>query len=131
MDNFIYYAYYWPKEKLRYLWVHRIKKIPTRLRIGFWPDECWNLDVTFAKYVLPRLKHFRAMNNGFPHGLTEEEWDSHLDAMIASFEWIGGGNYYDLPIKDGEIDVEAYTKLRLDTQHGLELFAEYYMGLWD
>lgn len=30
------------------------------------PKETWNLDYTIAKFVLPRLKLFKKLNNGYP-----------------------------------------------------------------
>ena len=28
--------------------------------------ETWRLDVTLAKYIIPRLKKFKELNNGYP-----------------------------------------------------------------
>lgn len=132
MDRLLYYLWYGPKEKLRYLWVHRLTKVTFRLRKGFWPDECWNLDLTFAKFILPRLKYFKNKTNGYPSNLTEAEWDRNLDDMITAFAWIASKSYYDAPMKeDGSIDHNAYLKLHEDAQRGFELFGQHYMGLWD
>ena len=30
------------------------------------PKETWDLDCNIAKYVLPRLKLFKKLNNGYP-----------------------------------------------------------------
>ena len=131
MEHPLYYLWYAPARKLGFLWRCRIKQVKFRLRNGFWPDVCWNLDTTLAQLILPRLKHFRSNLNGYPANLTEEEWDRYLTQMIVAFEWIASGDYYDMPMKNGQVDGEAYTKLIDDTQRGLELFGKYYMGLWD
>ena len=63
------------------------------------PKETWNLDYTIAKFVLPRLKLFKKLNNGYPgrEGMeTEEEWDEALDKMIWSFEQIINDNSYNI-----------------------------------
>ena len=49
------------------------------------PKETWNLDYTIAKFVLPRLKLFKKLNNGYPgrEGMeTKEKWDEALNKMI-------------------------------------------------
>lgn len=42
------------------------------------PKETWSLDITFAKYIVPRLKKFKELNNGYP-GMDEVDtpgkWD--------------------------------------------------------
>lgn len=132
MEHLLDYLWYGPKEKLRFLWVHRIKKVVRRLRHGCWPDECWNLDVTFAKFILPRLKYFKDHNHGYPADLTEETWNHYLSEMIIAFKYIDNEGYYDCPEKaDGTVDAEALQQQIDETQHGLELFAKYYMGLWN
>lgn len=30
------------------------------------PRECWNLDCTFAKFALPRLKYYKKHTLGYP-----------------------------------------------------------------
>lgn len=72
-------------------------------RYGVSDEECWNLNTTFARYILPRLKHFRSMNRmGVPgnmfvkyHSIDEAEteegvkrWNAILDEMIWTFEYI-------------------------------------------
>ncbi len=32
-----------------------------RIRYGVSNEECWSLDATFSKFILPRLKHFKKM----------------------------------------------------------------------
>jgi len=77
-DTLIRWIWYAPKEKLSFLWRHRIKKLPVRIRHGFWPSDCWNLDVTFARFMAPRLRYLRDHTHGYPEGMTELEWERHL-----------------------------------------------------
>ena len=45
---------------------------------GFDDTETWHLDKTFALFIVPRLKRFLEVNNGFPSGETEESWLADL-----------------------------------------------------
>lgn len=58
------------------------------------PIECWNLDLTIAKYVLPRLKLFRKDVDGYSANTVSsyEEWLEILDKMILAFEYIVEGD---------------------------------------
>lgn len=63
------------------------------------PKKTLDLDCNIAKYVLPRLKLFKKLNNGYPgiEGMeTEEKWDEALDKMIWSFEQVA--NDYEIYI---------------------------------
>ena len=53
--------------------------------------DTWSLDHTIAEFILPRLKLFKKLNNGYPGRGdmdTSEKWDEALDKMILSFEYI-------------------------------------------
>ena len=115
------------------------------------PKETWSLDITFAKYIIPRLKKFKELNNGYP-GIEEvntpEKWDEALDKMIQAFEyvidwdeyWLDDPRYDYTDIMFGD-DKELYESIvenkrmedirRLTAiNEGLQLFAKYYMRLW-
>lgn len=68
------------------------------------PRDTWNMDYTIAEYVLPRLKEFKKVANGYPgtgDADTPEKWDEIMDKMITAFEyvktsdgwWIGDPRY--------------------------------------
>ena len=115
------------------------------------PKETWSLDITFAKYIIPRLKKFKELNNGYP-GIEEvntpEKWDEALDKMIQAFEyvidwdeyWLDDPRYDYTDIMFGD-DKELYESIvenkrmedirRLTAiNEGLQLFDKYYMSLW-
>ena len=112
------------------------------------PKETWNLDVTFARYIIPRLKKFKELSNGYPGDEemdTPEKWDDALDKMIQAFEyvidydsyWIGDPkyDYFSLSYEEGR--EETIENLRAEDirrlaaiNEGLQLFAKYYMSLW-
>lgn len=86
-------------------------------------EEVWDLDVTLAKYILPRLIKFKNINtNGYPVIFNSlEEWHKVIDKMIWSFEkqLNNAWNY-------NSLDEES--KIYLE---GVHLFAEYFSDLWD
>ena len=82
---------------------------------GFDKSECWNLDITIAKFILPRLKYFRETTISYPQNdMGLDGWHEILDKMIYSFDEI---------LKDDPTDQDKI-------QEGLELFAKYYINLW-
>lgn len=115
------------------------------------PKETWNLDVNLAKYIIPRLKKFKELNNDYP-GISEmdtpEKWDEALDKMIQAFEyvidldeyWLDDPRYDYTDIMFGK-NKEFYEKIKENKitedirrlaaiNEGLQLFAKYYMNLW-
>jgi len=107
------------------------KRLYQSLTRGWNDSDCWNLDVTIAKFIIPRLKRFKEIKYEYPAEFiindrytwnTEasaiNKWNEILDKMILAF---------DLEIKkcNGEkVDEEKI-------KEGLELFAKYYSKLWD
>ena len=108
----------------------RIEHKRQRLERGFDDTELWNLDHTFAKFVLPRLKRFKEVNQGYPASITYEVWDEYLDKMIYAFENIDyddksydGVEWYDMP-------QEARDAVFEKVNEGLDLFRKHYFSLW-
>lgn len=83
---------------------------------GFDDTETWSLDVTFAKFLVPRLKRFKELNNGIPNGLNEQEWNNILDEMIEGFE--------------GIITDDLINPRNEKADKALKLFTEHYFSLW-
>ena len=86
---------------------------------GFDDSETWSLDITLAYWIVPRLKRFKKVNNGYPSGLTEDKWNETIDKMIRAFEII---------IKD-DTDVvsdEEWTEFA----EGFKLFHDHFRDLW-
>jgi len=95
---------------------------------GFSDAETWCLFAGISEFILPRLKRFKEINNGYPGDLTEAKWDKILDNMIFAFEWaVMDGEmtdeYMDLSDKKKEDGWKKY-------EEGMKLFGEYFMGLW-
>lgn len=114
------------------------------LRYGYNDTELWDLDNTITKFILPRLKAFRAVKDkGVPsmidtltHSeqdkLTETEqkeyynklelqWDDILDQMIQSFQ---------LMHDDKWKTIKEYKQHQKQINQGMKLFAKYFQCLW-
>lgn len=103
-----------------------------RLTRGWSDDETWNLDYRFCKWMLPRLKRFKKLANGYPSHLAPEEWDVILDKMIRACETV----LYDDDISVIRFkgmfgdDKEAAVKRWKETDEGFELMGKYIRHLW-
>jgi hypothetical protein len=98
-------------------WIkHRYQKI-TR---GFSDDETWSLDVTIADFVIPRLKRYKQLANGYPPDLTEKKWKSYQNEMIWAFEHLQKDMYL----------ASDWKKKGERMKNGLALFAKYLPSLW-
>ena len=127
------YKYEYSLKKVPYLEKKdkRYKKYVKQLKDkGFCDPETWNLDVAMAYFILPRLKRFKELNNGYPGEITPEKWDEVLDKMIFAFDFILneddiklGKDDFDEAIKDWE---KAYEKYK----EGMLLFGAYFRHLW-
>ena len=106
-------------------------------------DELYDLDITIARFILPRLMVFkkhceRTPNLNMPH----EEWMQILDKMIYAFDRIACQTEEDTPeykayikaIWNNEQDLadlkrEAKASLK-PISEGLSLYHKYYRSLW-
>lgn len=70
----------------------------TLLTKGYDPSDCWSLDHSFCKWIVPRLKHLKESKHGVPGFLVNGEdgesfakgetlWNEQLDKMIWAFEF--------------------------------------------
>ncbi len=96
----------------------RIKFFFQRLWRGWDDSDTWNLDLTIAKFTLPRLIRFKELNTGHPDNLTEQEWNNILDKIINSLQYTI--NQFDI---EKEFDKEI--------QEGTILFGKYFNYLWN
>ena len=97
-----------------------------RLTIGYAYVEAWNLNDYLARYALPRVRHLRDHNTGFPADMTAEEWQEALEAIVWSLErYVGDafGGAEDVLTLEEEADARY--------RRGLKLFGEHWLSLWD
>jgi hypothetical protein len=119
--------YKWFKKEVDYINDHsfkkpkRQKKYMKQLENRGWTDaDTWSLDSTFGRWISPRLKRFKKLNNGCPNGLTAESWNAILDIMIEAFEYIGSDKYWGA----------RTDKMNAKIEQGLDLFRQYFFCLW-
>ena len=126
------------KREFRYYTRH-IRWFYQRLSRGWDERELWSLDITFAEYIVPRLKAFKeihlshvicpgSLEGSYKGNLGEttkeeeenlqEHWENILSIMIEGFEIIKNEEYY---------FVEDIPKVN----NALCLFHKYYFALWD
>ena len=87
---------------------------------GFDDSETWSLTDTICHFILPRLQRFKEIKTNTPGQLTEQEWNAILDKMIVAFQ---------LTCKDkGSRIWDEEESKQID--EGLDLFREWFMGLW-
>ena len=107
----------------------RYKKYAKQLKEdGFCNCETWGLSSVIAEFVLPRLKRYKEVTNGYPSNLTEEKWNEILDKMIFAFEW--HMIEQDNPEEYSKLSPEKITLNWKRYEEGMKLFAEYFLDLW-
>jgi hypothetical protein len=87
--------------------------------------EVWDLAITLANYILPRLKRFKKVNvNSHPCNLSGiEEWHEIIDKMIWSFERIVND--------DWSYETNRIREQKEQYEEGMNLFAKWFLDLWD
>ncbi len=101
------------KRSVKFWWQRRTR--------GWDDSETWNMDLTFAEFILPRLKRFKILTNGYPASLDEDSWNKILDSMIMAFTLI---------IYNYETSKEYSEHDEKLVQEGLENFHQHYYSLW-
>ncbi len=96
-----------------------------RMTRGFDDSETWNLDITIAKFLVPRLKAFKECNNGFPARLTKKKWNKIIDEMIEGFEL-----YIKKDDWEFEQDLNERNEKNAKVDKALKLFSKHFYDLW-
>jgi hypothetical protein len=125
-----------------------------KIQIDKW--DTWNLDCTLAAIIHPALIQLRDNTHGHPGTLRSmKQWTNILNKMIFAFDSVLHQSEIDDTFSSGDMDIQ-YEKLEngmtktsigpkstwkfnkkarnqhyKKVQEGLDLFAKYYMGLWD
>lgn len=107
---------------------------------GFDDSEIWNLDVSIAKFILPRLERYQEIKCSHPANFSENEWNRIVNLMIYAFKTYlyrsDLTNDEDLIkkfCKQGiiEIDVNEALKIHKEYIDGMEYFNKYWYLLGD
>jgi len=109
-------------DQLKYAW--------QRAWRGYDDPELWNHHSTHNERMIEILQWYRDNRFGSPtindqdFNNCHEVWDCYLDRMIAGFESAEAISYHEYD--EGELDF--YLSVMED---GLDIYSEYYLGLWD
>lgn len=90
---------------------------------GFDDTETWHLDKTLALFLIPRLKIFIQVNNGFPGGETEESFNEKLNFILNSFQ-----EYYYNENEQSSLELEKERIINLRKASGI--LGEIWLDLW-
>lgn len=92
---------------------------------GWTNKELWNLDVSFANWILPRLIEFKKQTLSYPSKFKNvTQWKKVLQTMIDGFTIMATENeYFALPRTDKD---KKFKKIKLS----MSLFHEYVYDLW-
>ena len=97
---------------------------------GYSDIELWNLDITFAEWILPRLKEFKARTDGYPGDVaTFEEWQEMLDTMIKAFE-LYIKDFNEMTVTNDEEVLKLMEEEGKIMKEGFELFGKRFVSLW-
>ena len=107
------------KPKRKKLWLKQFKNR------GWTDKELWNLDVSFAKWILPRLVEFKKQTMSYPPKFkNESEWAKVLQTMIDGFTIMADENiYFSLPRTEKD---KKFKKIKLS----MSLFYNHIYDLW-
>jgi hypothetical protein len=100
-----------------------LKHIKQRETQGFDDTETWLLDKTLALFLLPRLKRYIIVNNGFPGGETEISFNEKLNFIVNAFQ-----DYYNDDTDKQSLEIE---KERLhNAKKAVNILSELWFDLW-
>ena len=90
---------------------------------GFDDTETWHLDKTLALFLLPRLKRYIKVNNGFPSGETEASYNEKLIFIVKSFE-----EYYKDDTDKQSLEIEK--ERLINAKKAVNILSELWFDLW-
>lgn len=77
----------------------------------------WNLDITISKFILPRLKRFKEIDETRPVNMSIKQWKKTLDKIILLFEI------------SSSTDIKTLEDVK-NLKKGMKFFAKYFRNLW-
>jgi hypothetical protein len=116
IDNIFAKLYYRVCRKVKFFWQRRCR--------GWDDSETWSLDYTIARFILPRLRRFKEVNDGVPVNIGSlDEWNLIIDKIIFAFETY-------IKYDDYDVYIETNKKLAKQVDDGFDLFRKYFCQLW-
>ena len=114
--------------------IHADDNWKSEVNVSIDPQDIWDLDSCLAEIIVPALQRFRKETHSYPAEFADDnegfkKWEALLDKMIWSFEQAIDG--YNQEIDKKRFDMDAQKQYIKEVQEGIDLFAKYYMNLWD
>lgn len=92
---------------------------------GYADCDLWSIDFYISEILSNMIKDFRENTHGYPNELTPEDWDKILEKIENGFN-------ASKKIQNMEYEgTEEYEALHKIFDEGMDLFKEWYFGLWD
>lgn len=114
----------------------KIKYFIQRWTRGWDDSELWSLDMTIAKFTIPRLQRFKEITISYPSECGSlEGWYKIIDEIIyalqaCAYQW--GPEKGKITIEDVVYDFGESIEWDWDrVKRGLEYFGKYFRDLWD
>lgn len=120
-----------------------IKNTYQKLTKGYSDEDTWALDISFAKWILPRLKRYKECvidigsvpcvlctgsdDSDEAHSKLQIEWINIIDRMIEGFELIEN-HFYTTIFRSDEAELKEIQTNKVND--ALELFKTYLGHLW-
>jgi len=115
-------------------WFKSISNYPRSIKFffqrgfrGYADCDCWSIDWHISKIIAPMLKQLRDNKRSLPSNLTEQEWDTILNNIIAGFE--ASQRIQNIDYESG--DTEGMQRDMITFEKGMKLFHTFYFNLWD
>ena len=115
---YYYYTFKWIGPLFRTV----IRKLRI-LKYGFDTSDTWSLDYSMAKWLYPRLVHFKETTQSYPDRYTYNEWIELLEEICEGIE-LYLKNTYSCSLEDDRKGREAYKK-------SMQLIVDNLHDLWD
>ena len=119
--------------KIEYDFFLEAKWFIQRGRRGYSDRDAWGICEFLAEILPPMLERLKTGDGYCGSCESEEEWNGKLDIMIAGFEaGLRTSNLdYDYDHEEPEQLIEMIKKDDDIFNAGMDVFKEYYWGLWD
>lgn len=117
----------------------KLKMKRQRKNQGYRNEDVWNIYYWFLNIMPKMLKDFNKSRVGYPHDLSNDEWDNIIKRMIFCFEEANEDTCSQINEYNFDTDTEKWFKRENEIgeyqnhmkNEGLELFSKYFWNLWD
>ena len=129
-------------------WYYEVKYFIQRGQRGYSDRDTWDFDSYLCEIIPPAIRYLSKNKSGCPGDLWDKEaknnechkWFEILEEIAQGFEaadQIKSLSRYckwlktDKEVYDHELEMEKDKQLAVKFERGMELFAKYFLNLWD